>query len=257
MILDDIVARKKQDLREEASRLPLVRLEKQAAAAPAVRDFYQSLAGPDLSVIAEVKKASPSRGLIANHFDPTAIAGAYQNGGAAAISVLTEKHFFQGDNSYLSQVRDAVSLPVLRKDFIIAPRQVVEARAIGADAILLIAAILTDQAMRDLYQMASDLGMNCLFEARDPEEVKRIVQCGARIIGINNRDLGTFQVDLGCFEALRPLIPAGTLAVAESGIHTAEARRMRLAGADAILVGESLMRAPDIPAALKFLRGEG
>lgn len=257
MILDDIVAKKRLDLVTDELQVSLACLEKEAANASPVRDFYQALAKPGLSIIAEVKKASPSKGVISANFDPLDTALQYQAGGAAAVSVLTEKHFFQGDDLYLRQIRQAVQLPVLRKDFIISPRQVVEARAIGADAILLIAAILEDRLMRELYQLAADYGMNCLFEAHDQQEVARAVDCGARIIGINNRDLKTFAIDLSLFSKLQPLIPPGTLAVAESGIHTpADAQKMRLAGADAILVGESLMRAADIPQSLRDLAGE-
>ena len=257
MILDDIVAKKRLDLAEDERQVRLSHLEKLAAAAPPVRDFYQALAGVKLAVIAEVKKASPSKGLIAPDFDPVKTALLYQTGGAAAISVLTEKHFFQGDNAYLTRIRQEISLPVLRKDFIIAPRQVVEARAIGADAILLIAAILDDVLMKELFQMAAGFGMSCLIEAHNLQEVQRAAACGAKIIGINNRDLDTFDVDLTLFGRLQPAIPAGTLAVAESGIHSpADARMLRLAGADAILVGESLMRAADIPQAIRDLAGD-
>ncbi len=258
MILDDIVAAKRRDLAEEEGKVPLAVLERQAAVAPQARDFAAALAQPGLSVIAEVKRASPSKGLIAADFDPAAVAADYEQGGAAAISVLTERHFFLGSPGALRAVRQAVALPILRKDFIISERQVIEAHVIGADAILLIAAILDDAAMARLYRLASELGLTCLFEAHDGEEIRRVVNCGARVIGINNRNLKTMTTDLATFEKLRLLLPADVLAVAESGIHTAaDARRMTLAGADAILVGESLMRAGDRAALLGGFRGWG
>ncbi len=256
MILDDIVAAKRLDLRMEEQAVPLPTLVRQARQAAPVRDFRAALAAPGLSVIAEVKRASPSKGLIAGEFDPTAIAMQYEAGGAAAVSVLTERHWFRGCNRYLTQVRAAVGLPVLRKDFVIDARQVIGARAIGADAILLIAAILDDQQMRQFSALAAEYGLACLYEAHTEAEVKRCADCGAAIIGINNRDLMTMAVDLAAFETLCRHVPAEVLSVAESGIHTAEdARRMRDAGADAILVGEALMRAPDAAAALRELRG--
>jgi indole-3-glycerol phosphate synthase len=257
MMLNEIVARKKEQLLEEEMALPLAALEKRAADAPQARDFFAALAAEGLSVIAEVKRASPSKGLIAPDFRPVDVAREYEAGGAAAVSVLTEKHFFRGDDSYLTAIRQAVALPVLRKDFIIAERQVVEARAIGADAMLLIAAILCDERLKRLRALADGLGMACLVEAHDEREVKRAADCGARIIGVNNRDLKTFAVSLDTFARLRPFIPAGTLAVAESGIQTPEdALKMRNAGADAILVGESLMRSRDSAAAIRAFRGK-
>lgn len=256
MILDDIVAAKRLDLVMEEQAVPLPVLTRQAQDAGPVRDFRAALAAHGLSVIAEVKRASPSKGLIAGEFDPVGIATQYETGGAAAVSVLTERHWFRGCNRILTQVHAAVELPVLRKDFIIDPRQVIGARAIGADAILLIAAILDDRLMRELSILAAEFGLACLYEAHTEKEVKRCADCGAAIIGINNRNLKTMAVDLAAFEALRRHVPSSVLAVAESGIHTTEdARRMREAGADAILVGESLMCAPDAAAALRELRG--
>jgi indole-3-glycerol phosphate synthase len=255
MILDDIVAAKRLDLKMSEQALPMPMLARQAEAAPPVRDFRAAIAAPGLSVIAEVKKASPSKGLIAGDYDPAGIALRYEAGGAAAVSVLTERHWFMGSDRHLMQVRAAVSLPVLRKDFIIHPRQVVGARAIGADAILLIAAILDDVAMKELYSLAREYGLHCLFEAHDETEVKRCVDAGARIVGVNNRNLKTMRVDLGTFEELRRFIPAGVPAVAESGIQCgADARRMRDAGADAVLIGESLMRSADAEGMLAELR---
>lgn len=255
MILDEIIAAKRLDLVMEEQAIPLPMLMKKAEAAPPVRDFRAALAAAGLSVIAEVKRASPSKGIIAKEFDPVGIAVQYENAGAAAVSVLTERHWFMGSNRYLTQVRSEVSLPVLRKDFIIDPRQVIGARAIGADAILLIAAILDDRTMAELFALAGEYGLHCLFEAHNADDVKRAADCGAQIIGINNRDLKSMQVDLSTFESLRPSIPNGVLAVSESGIHSgADARRMLASGADAILVGETLMRSGNITAALEELR---
>jgi indole-3-glycerol phosphate synthase len=255
MILDEIVAAKRLDLRMEELAVPLPMLERKAREAAPVRDFRAALAAPGLSVIAEVKRASPSLGVISEEFDPAGIAQRYEAGGAAAVSVLTERHWFLGSNRYLVRVREEVKLPVLRKDFIVDPRQVVGARAIGADAILLIAAILDDRTMRQLSELSGSFGMQCLFEAHTEADVKRAADCGATIIGINNRNLKTMQVDLAAFETLRKPIPAGALAVAESGIRTpADAKRMRDAGADAVLVGEALMRSRDAAEALAALR---
>lgn len=255
MILDEIVAAKKLDLDMEEKALPLLYLTKQAEAAPAVRDFRAALAAPGLSVIAEVKRASPSAGTIAGVFDPVEIARQYEEGGAAAISVLTERHWFQGCNRYLKQVRGEVGVPVLRKDFIVSERQIVGTRAIGADALLLIAAILDDATMKRLFLLAEEYGMHCLFEAHDADEVKRAADCGAKIIGVNNRNLKTMNVELSTFENLRPLIPAGVIAVAESGIRRGgDAARMYAAGADAVLVGEMLMRSGSKQDAFSALR---
>jgi indole-3-glycerol phosphate synthase len=258
MILDDIVAKKRMDLAEEERLVPLSVLEKRALSAPHVRDFYAALLKRGLAVIAEVKRASPSKGMIAKEFDPAAAARRYEAGGAAAVSVLTERHFFRGSDEHLSDIKSATALPVLKKDFLIAERQVVGARAIGADAVLLIAAILDDKTMTRLSSLAGELGMRCLFEAHDETEVRRIADCGAKIVGVNNRDLHTFEVSLETFERLRPLIPSGVLAVAESGIRTRrDALRMEKAGANAVLVGESLMKAGDSAALIRELGGVG
>ena len=246
MILDDIVAKTRLALEHKSLELPLSTLERQALHAPEPRDFLRALSSRDLSVIAEIKRASPSQGVISSEFNYRNIAAAYEAGGASALSVLTERYFFQGDTRHLTDIKKLVSIPVLRKDFIISEYQIVETRALGGDALLLIAAILDDMTMRKLYELAADYGLHCLFEANDEKEVKRVLDCGARIVGINNRDLKTFQIDLRTFENLHKHIPADVLAVAESGITTAEdARRMRDAGADAILVGTALMQAGD------------
>lgn len=243
MILDDIVAKKKFDLMEDEKQTSFSALIKKAEKVNRNKDFYNALATKELSIIAEVKKASPSKGIIANDFKPTEIAKRYENEGASAISVLTEKHFFMGDNHYLTEISENVGLPVLRKDFIISERQIIEAKAIGADAILLIAAILDENTIKRFYTLASELHLDCLFEAHNKEELNKVIDCGARIIGINNRNLNTFEVSLSTFEELAPFIPKNCLAVAESGIFTNEdAKRMVIAGANAILVGEALMK---------------
>jgi indole-3-glycerol phosphate synthase len=243
MILDDIVAKKRLDLAEEEKQISTASLLKKAENKTKTRDFYSALATKELSIIAEVKKASPSKGIIANDFYPTEIAKRYENEGASAISVLTEKHFFMGDNVYLTQISKNVGLPILRKDFIISERQIIEAKAIGADAILLIAAILDENTMKRFYSLASELHLDCLFEAHNKDELNKVIHCGARIIGINNRNLNTFEVRLSTFEELSPFIPKNCLSVAESGIFTKhDAKRMVESGANAILVGEALMK---------------
>ncbi|NLI93158.1 MAG: indole-3-glycerol phosphate synthase TrpC [Peptococcaceae bacterium] len=257
MILNEIVAKKRSDLEKGLFRIPFSELEHQAFTRPEPRDFNQALALPGLSVIAEVKRASPSKGMISRSFDYKKIAATYEKGGSSAISVLTERHYFLGEDHYLTEIKEHVEIPVLRKDFIIDERQVLESRALGADAILLIAAILEDKTMLRLYELASRFGLHCLFEAHDEEEVKRIAACGAKIIGINSRNLHTFEVDLGTFEKLRPLIPSDTLAVAESGISSPlEAGRMKNAGADAVLIGEMLMRSDNPESLLKTCKEE-
>jgi indole-3-glycerol phosphate synthase len=243
MILDDIVAKKRLDLAEEEKQVSTAFLLRKAEKNMKTRDFYSALATKELSIIAEVKKASPSKGIIADDFNPVQIAKRYENEGASAISVLTEKHFFMGNNKYLTEISEKVSLPILRKDFIISERQIIEAKAIGADAILLIAAILDENTLKRFYSLASEFDLDCLFEAHNKEELNKVINCGARIIGINNRNLNTFEVSLSTFEELSPFIPRNCLAVAESGIFTKkDAKRMNESGANAILVGEALMK---------------
>lgn len=252
MILDDIIANKRLDLEKDSLQISLSELERKASEMPTSRDFHANLAVKALSVIAEVKHSSPSQGVIAKEFNYRGIASAYEQGGAAAISVLTERNFFQGSDQHLTEIKLLTNIPILRKDFIISERQVIESKAIGADAILLIAAILDSKTMYGLYNLASEHGLHTLFEAHNEDEVKRIADCGAKMIGINNRNLKTFEIDIRTFEKLRKHIPSNTLAVAESGIATVEdAKRMQDAGADAILVGGTLMRAKDPGALVK------
>jgi indole-3-glycerol phosphate synthase/phosphoribosylanthranilate isomerase/anthranilate synthase/indole-3-glycerol phosphate synthase/phosphoribosylanthranilate isomerase len=251
--LERIVAVTRAELAERQACVPLDTLRALAAAAPAPRLFAAALRpaprGP-VRLIAEIKRASPSKGLLAPDFDPVARARAYAAGGAAAISVLTEPHFFLGALDHLTAVRTAVDLPVLRKDFVLEPYQVYEARAAGADAVLLICALLDDAALAAMLALTHSLGMEALVEAHDGDEARCAVAAGAHVIGVNSRDLRTFAVDTDVVRHLRPLVPADRIFVAESGIADATgAARARYWGADAILVGEALMKSLD-PAGL-------
>lgn len=254
MILDEIIAARRADLVEAQRTVPLAALRARPLWAAPRRGFAAALRGRRPAVIAEVKKASPSKGVIRADFDPVAIARSYAAGGAAAISVLTEERYFQGSPAYLEAIRAAVDLPLLRKDFIVDPYQVAEARAWGADAVLLIVAALDDAALRELQAAALELGLDVLVEAHDADEVARAAAIGATLIGINNRNLRTFVTTLETAERLHGGIPADALAVAESGIETpADVARLRAAGYDVFLIGESLMRQPDPGAALRAL----
>ncbi len=256
-ILDEIVAAKRREVATARRRMPLEELETQAAEAPPVRDFGAALAGPGpIQLIAEVKKASPSARLIRADFDPVAIARIYQEHGAACISVLTDAPYFQGHLSYLARVRASVVLPLLRKDFLIDEYQVVEARLAGADAILLIAEILDDATMAALLKRARVMGMSALVELHDAVNLPRVLDAGADLVGINNRDLRQFSTDIEHTLRLRDQIPSGIMVVSESGIRTRrDVERLEAAGVSAILVGESLMRAPDIGLAVERLLG--
>lgn len=253
-MLDQIVARTKEDL--PSLRLRRDEFEAAVAAASPPRGFAAALRAPGLSVIAEVKRKSPSRGLIDGGLDPRRQAARYAAGGAAAVSVLTEPHFFAGSPMDLVDVRSVIPLPVLRKDFVVDPIQVVQARALGADAILLIMACLSDEQARELHELARSYSLDVLVEAHTSEEAERAVQCGAEIIGVNNRDLATFDVSIATAERIAPTLPSTLLQVGESGIWTAEdAQRMRSAGFDAILVGEALVRAEDPEQLIGEFRG--
>ena len=253
-ILDTIVARVRADLEEEKLRVPLEEIRQRAELQPPARDFYGALYGSTLQgtycsvkLIAEVKKASPSKGLLCPDFDPVRLARTYEAGGAAAISVLTEPHFFQGSLDYLAAVRAAVAVPVLRKDFIVDSYQVYQARASGADAILLICALLDDAQLRELLDLARQLGMRCLVEVHNEQETRRAVASGARIIGINNRDLRDFHVDIQTTRQLRALIPGDRLVVSESGLHTRrDVNKLAIWRVQALLVGEALVTASDV-----------
>jgi indole-3-glycerol phosphate synthase len=256
-ILDEIVASKLREIAAAKQRIPLADLEDQAASAPPVRSFRAALAGPGpIQLIAEVKKASPSAQVIRADFDPVAVARTYQEHGATCLSILTDAPYFQGHLSDLAQVRASVAIPTLRKDFVIDEYQVVEARSAGADAILLIAEILDDKALVALRQRAAGLGMSTLVEFHDPANLGRVVDSGADLVGINNRDLKTFDTDIEHTLRLRDRIPPGVVLVSESGIRTrADVERLEAAGVSAILVGESLMRQPDIGLAVDRLLG--
>jgi indole-3-glycerol phosphate synthase len=256
-ILDKIVSQRRQDIAAAKERMPEARLREQLASAPPVRDFFAALrrTGP-IRLIAEVKKASPSKGLIRADFHPVEIARTYQAHGAACISVLTEPHYFQGSLDYLGEVRAAVDLPVLRKDFIVDPYQVVEARAAGADAVLLIAECLDDSALGLLHDAIVALGMTPLVELYEPANLARVLAVGARLVGVNNRDLRTFTIDVEHTLRLRQQVPGHCRLVSESGIRRrADVERLEAAGVDAMLVGETFMAQPDVGAAVDELLG--
>jgi indole-3-glycerol phosphate synthase len=256
-ILDEIVAAKRREVEESKAAVPFESLLEQLKTAPAPLDFLAALShGPPIRLIAEVKKASPSAGVIRQDFDPVGIAKIYEQHGASCLSVLTDRPHFQGRLEYLREIRAAVDLPVLRKDFIIDRYQVVEARAAGADAVLLIAECLDDDALGDLHEAILELGMTPLVELYEPANLRRVLDSGAQLIGINNRDLRTFQVDLGHCMRLRRKIPAGRTVVAESGIKTRQnAEELQAAGLHAMLVGETLMAQADIGRAVDELLG--
>lgn len=259
-ILHRILARKAQEVVERSARVSLDELRARAAAAPAPRGFAAALrtkiAAGQSAVIAEVKKASPSQGVMRADFDPAAIARSYEIGGAACLSVLTDMDFFQGADAYLHEARDACNLPVLRKDFIVDAYQVCEARSLGADCILLIVAALGDAALADLSELAHTLGMDVLIEAHDAEELDRALATPARLIGINNRNLRTFQTSLDTTLNLRTRVPADRVLVTESGIASrADVARLRAANINAFLVGEAFMRAEDPGVELQRLFG--
>ena len=256
MILDEIIEKRKMQLRREKQLLPPETLRKRLKDFHMpVRDFAGALKQGDPAIIAEVKKASPSKGVIKASFDPVGMARAYEAGGADAISVLTEEHYFLGKNEYLTKIKEAVPLPVLRKDFIIDPYQIEHARLLGADAVLFIAAILTEQKLTEFIALAKSLGLHALVEAHDEEELDRAIKAGAQIIGINNRNLKTFQVDLGTTVKLSGLIPAGCTLVSESGIATHEdILTLKKCGADAVLIGETLIKSGRPGEMIRMLR---
>ena len=258
MILDDIIAYKKEELAEAKRRISLEELKKKAADAGPVRGFGKALTTRSgIVLIAEVKKASPSKGVIREDFDPVRIAGTYEEAGASCLSILTEQKFFQGKLEYLGAVRKSVGLPLLRKDFIIDEYQIVEARAAGADAILLIAACLEREQMVDYIGVASGLGLDVLVESHTYKELDKSLRAGASLIGINNRDLKTFAVNLQTTLDLLKDIPEDRTIVSESGIRSrADVQKLQDAGVDAILVGESLMREQDIGKKVKELLGK-
>lgn len=257
-ILNRILARKAEEIEQRSRVRPLAELRTRALQQPPTRGFIEAIrrkhAVGDAAVIAEVKKASPSKGLIRKDFNPAQIARSYQAGGAACLSVLTDVDFFQGSNLYLGEARAACSLPVLRKDFTIDPYQVYEARVIGADCILLIVAALEDGPMVEMANLAMELGMDVLVEVHDIDELERALQTDCELIGVNNRNLRTFEVSLDTTLALQDAVPRDRTLVTESGIATrADVAKMREAGVETFLIGESFMREPDPGAALRRL----
>jgi indole-3-glycerol phosphate synthase len=258
-LLDQIVARTRREVAAARRRVSADELRGQLAAAPPPRDFLAALSGGGpVRLIAEVKKASPSRGLLRADFQPAEIARVYRHHGAACLSVLTDRPYFQGSLDHLREVRAAVDLPLLRKDFIIDPYQVLEARAAGADAVLLIAECLDDDLLRRLYEEIIALGMTPLVELYEPANLPRVLALGARLVGVNNRDLRTFQAGVEHVLGLRDRIPPDRLVVAESGIRSRQdVLRLEAAGIHAMLVGETLVTRPDIGAAVDELLGKG
>lgn len=255
-ILDEIVAWKRLEVEQCKRAKSPARVQAEAARLPAPRDFAAALRAPGVSLIAEIKRASPSKGAIRPDLDPVVLARCYAENGAAAISVLTDGKYFGGSLDDLRAVRQAVDLPVLRKEFVVDPYQVYEARAAGADALLLIAAVLDDDELAQLGALALELAMSALVEVHNEVELARALRIDPRIVGINNRDLKTFAVDLENTARLRPLIPVDVVLVAESGIRTrADVDRLGRIGVNAMLVGEALVRAEDVGRQVRELVG--
>ncbi len=255
MFLDKIVADKLEELEQRQKSMPLSQLEAVIKQKAAPLDLAAVLKGDDVRLIAEVKRASPSKGVLCPDLDPVRLAQTYAQCGAAAISVLTESRYFLGSQEDLETIRrDLPDTPLLRKDFILKPYQVFESRAWGADALLLIAAVLDDTDLKGLLSLSHDLGMQCLVEVHNEEEVNRALACDARIIGINNRNLETMAVDLNVTKQLRPLIPPDRIVVSESGIkERGDIQRLREWKIDAVLIGEALVTADDAAAKIKEL----
>ncbi|MBA7587114.1 Indole-3-glycerol phosphate synthase [subsurface metagenome] len=256
-ILEEIISKNLPELKIRKRRLPLTQLEKLISEQPKPLSLADALRGDGVKLIAEVKKASPSRGVIRPDFDAVSIAGTYTAGGASAISVLTESRYFQGSLDYLADISRALErkeIPLLRKDFIHDTYQVYESRAYRADSLLLIVAILSERKLNELLEVSHRLDMECLVEVHNEAEVDIAVRSGARIIGINNRDLNTFTVDINTTRRLKPLIPHGRIVVSESGIRDrGDVEKLEEWGVDAVLIGEALMSAPDIGAKMREL----
>lgn len=254
--LDQIAASKRQVVARRKAQRPAADLRLQARDTPDPADFGAVLRGPGVALIAEVKKASPSKGLIRADFDPEQIARDYAGNGAAALSVLTDEAYFQGCDAHLQSARRAAGIPVLRKDFTVDPYQIHEARLLGADAVLLIVALLDGGQLEDFQGLARELGLAALVEVHTREQLERALGVQALLVGINNRDLKTFETTLDVTFALRPFVPRGVTLVSESGIDSHDhVRQLGQAGVDAVLVGEALMRAEDVGAAVRRLLG--
>jgi indole-3-glycerol phosphate synthase len=255
MFLDKIVAQKRKEVEERQKTVPLTELEATVAQKSAPIDLAAALKSEGISLIAEVKRASPSKGDLNVNLDAVALAKTYADNGAKAISVLTEEHYFKGSGQDLAAVKKALpNVPVLRKDFILDPYQLYEARAWGADAVLLIMAILDYGTLQYLVAESHRLGMQCLLEVHDKDELKRALKCDTRLIGINNRNLQTMEVDINITQELSPLIPPRRVVVSESGIKGREdIKKLKAWGVDAVLIGEALVTASDIPARIKEL----
>jgi indole-3-glycerol phosphate synthase len=256
--LEKVTGARRADAERRRAQGALQLAQSAVRAAGPLRDFARALAVPGLSLIAEIKRASPSVGDIAPGAQPSGLASAYESGGAAAVSVLTEPDHFRGSLDDLREARSACRLPVLRKDFLCDTLHVWEARAAGADAVLLIVAALTQTELVTLSDLATDLGMSALVEVHSAAEIERAVLAGALIVGINTRDLATLEVDPEVVAKLRPLVPDGVVTVGESGVKTrADVEALEAAGVDAVLVGETVMRAPDPAAKIRELLGQG
>ncbi|UCD22451.1 MAG: indole-3-glycerol phosphate synthase TrpC [Chloroflexota bacterium] len=253
-MLDKIVAQKREEVEQRKKVVITACLQERIARQKPSFDFALALKSDNIRLIPEVKQASPSRGMLRSNFDPIKLAQIYSEGGAAAISVLTEANYFMGSIEHLTAIKDVVQLPLLRKDFIFDSYQIYESRAYGADALLLIAAILNQRQLKELVSLSHSLGLRCLVEVHNEGEVERAVLSEAEIIGINNRDLSTLTVDINTTHRLRPLIPKEKIVVSESGIKS-RSDMEKLAGwrVNAVLVGEALVTAPDVPAKMKEL----
>ena len=256
MILDQIVAAKREEVARLKKATPLAQLQGGMGELPTTRNFRKAISNAPCAIIAEVKRSSPSKGRIRKDFDPLKIAAIYQVHGAQAVSILTDEQFFEGKGAYLAAIKKAIDLPLLRKDFIIDPYQIYETRFLGGDALLLIAAILEQRQLSEYIQLAEQLGLAPLVEVHTKAELGKALAAGAEIIGINNRDLKTFSTDLNRTLELAPMIPKGTITVAESGISTRKDIELLMgAGINCFLIGEALMRANDIGRKLRELLG--
>jgi indole-3-glycerol phosphate synthase len=255
--LKEIVQKKKERLLLSKEQVSEEELKSKAQGLPPARPFIEAIHKPrTLNLIAEIKKASPSAGVIRPDFDPVAIAKSYEEAGASAISVLTEEDYFQGALSYINEVKNASTLPVLRKDFILEPYQMYESRVAGADAVLLIADILTREKLVELMQTAEGLGLDYLVEVHDEKELKKILNCGVPVIGVNNRDLHTLEVDFKTTERLFPLIPKDKVVIVESGIKSRQdVLFLKILGVSAVLIGSAFMEAPDVKRKVEELMG--